>query len=130
MGKMIIEGHEFEPLSLDDALEGRHGQIIQGIMNSLLADDDAVATCFVNTYDFDIADEGWNPEAWHEFLDEREALKERFGADVVDLVVEVCDDFDPRDENTWPDDEIAATFFDHFTRLFGVDREAPEFWEV
>lgn len=126
----MIGGREVEPLSLDDALEGRHGQIIQGMVDSLLCFDGEIATCFVNTTDFNVSDGGWNPDAWHEFLDELETLEERFGADVVDLVVEVCDDFDPRDENTWPDDEIAATFFDHFTRLFGVDREAPEFWEV
>lgn len=119
---MIVNGREIEPLSLDDALEGRYGQIIMGMVNSLLCFDGEIATCFVNTTDFDVADGGWNPEAWSEFLAELKTLEERFGADVVGLVVEVCDGFVPRDENTWPDDEIAATFYDDFTKLFGVDR--------
>lgn len=126
----MIGGREIEPLSLDDALNGCYGQIIMGIVDSLLADDGDVATCFVNTTDFDVSDGGWNPEAWHEFLDMWDVLAERFGADVVNLVVEVDAGFDPTDEATWPDDGIAATFFDQFTRLFGVDRQSPEFWEV
>lgn len=130
MGKMVVGGHEIEPLNVNDALNGCYGQIIMGMLDTLLADDDEVATCFVNTTDFDVSDGGWNPEAWFEFLDVLEELDERFGADVVGLVVEVCDGFDPTDENTWPDDGIAATFFDQFTRLFGVDRQSPEFWEV
>lgn len=122
----MIGGREAEPLSLDDALEGRHGQIIQGMVDSLLCSDGEIATCFVNTTDFNVSDGGWNPEAWSEFIDELETLEERFGADVVGLVVEVCDGFDPRDEATWPDDEIAATFYDEFTKLFGVDRATFE----
>lgn len=126
----MIGGRVIEPLSVNDALEGRYGQIIMGMMNSLLADDGEIATCFVNTTDFDVSDGGWNPGAWDEFIDVLEELDERFGADVVNLVVEVDAGFDPTDEATWPDDGIAATFFDQFTRLFGVDRQSPEFWEV
>ena len=122
MKKMIVGGREVTPLSLDDALNGLHGQIVQGMVNSLLADDADVATCFVNTYDFSVADGGWNLEAWREFLDALEGLEARFGKDVVYSVVDVQDGFDPTDDATWPDDDIVATFFDHFTRLFGVDR--------
>ena len=122
MKKMIVGGREVTPLSLDDALNGLHGQIVQGMVNSLLADDADVATCFVNTYDFSVADGGWNPAAWREFLDALEGLEARFGKDVVYSVVDVQDGFDPTDDATWPDDGIVATFFDHFTRLFGVDR--------
>lgn len=118
----MIGGREIEPLSLDDALNGCYGQIIMGIVDSLLADDGDVATCFVNTTDFDVSDGGWNPGAWDEFIDVLEELDERFGADVVGLVVEVDAGFDPTDEATWPDDGIAATFFDDFTKLFSVDR--------
>lgn len=117
----MVGGRVIEPLSLDDALNGCYGQIIMGIVDSLLADDGDVATCFVSTTDFDVSDGGW-PGAWDEFMDELSGLRERFGDDVVDLVVDVWDDFNPADEATWPDDEIAATFFDDFTKLFGVDR--------
>lgn len=120
----MVGGREITPLSLDDALTGKYGQIIAGMVDTLLADDAEVATCFVNTYDFNVADGGWNPEAWNEFLNELETLEEHFGADVVNLVVEVQDGFDPTDEATWPDDDIAATFYDNFTRLFGVDHAA------
>ena len=120
--KMIVGGREVTPLSLDDALNGLYGQIVQGMVNSLLADDADVATRFVNTYDFDVADGGWNPEAWREFLDVLDVLESRFGKDVVYSVVDVQDGFDPTDDATWPDDDIVATFYDDFTRLFGVDR--------
>ena len=122
----MIGGREFEPLSLDDALNGCCGQIIMGIVDSLLADDGDVATCFVNADDFDVSEDGWNPGAWYEFMDELSGLRERFGDDVVNLVVEVDAGFDPTDENTWPDDGIAATFYDDFTKLFGVDRATFE----
>ena len=119
---MIVGGHVIESLSVDDALQGRYGQIIMGMLDTLLADDDEIATCFVNTTDFDVSDGGWNPSAWDEFIDVLEELDERFGADVVNLVVEVDAGFGPTDEATWPDDGIAATFYDDFTKLFGVDR--------
>ena len=125
MKKMIVGGREVTPLSLDDALNGLYGQIVQGMVNSLLADDADVATCFVNTYDFSVADGGWNPEAWREFLDALEGLEARFGKDVVYSVVDVQDGFDPTDDATWPDDDIVATFYGDFLKLFDVsDLEA------
>lgn len=44
---------------------------------------------------------------------------------MVDNLIAVASGFDPTDEATWPDDGIAATFYEDFLKLFDTaDLEA------
>ena len=87
------------------------GQIMQGMVET---------GCFVKTEDF-VGEGAWHPEAWSEFLEDLDALRSRFGADMVDNLIAVVPGFDPTDEATWPADGIAATFYGDFLKLFDLE---------
>lgn len=98
------------------------GQIMQGMVETALVSENG--TWFVETEDF-VGEGAWHPEAWSEFLEDLDALRSRFGADLVDNLIVPVPGFDPTDEATWPDDGIAATFYRDFLNLFDVsDMEA------
>lgn len=98
------------------------GQIMQGMVETAACSENG--TWFVETEDF-VGEGAWHPEAWSEFLEDLDALRSRFGADLVDNLIAVVPGFDPTDEATWPDDGIAATFYGDFLNLFDVsDMEA------
>lgn len=99
------------------------GQIMQGMVETAVASE-YVFKWFVETEDF-VGEGAWHPEAWSEFLEDLDALRSRFGADLVDNLIVPVPGFDPTDEATWPDDGIAATFYEDFLKLFDVsDMEA------
>ena len=98
------------------------GQIMQGMVETAVLSENG--TWFVETEDF-VGEGAWHPEAWSEFLEDLDALRARFGADMVDNLIAVVPGFDPTDEATWPADGIAATFYGDFLKLFDVsDMEA------
>ena len=98
------------------------GQIVQGMVETAVVSENG--TWFVETGDF-VGEGAWHPEAWSEFLEDLTELRERFGAAMVDNLIAVVPGFDPTDEATWPDDDIAATFYGDFLNLFDVsDLEA------
>ena len=98
------------------------GQIMQGVVETAVVFDDD--TWFVEAEDF-VGEGAWRPEAWSEFLEDLDALRSLFGADLVDSLIVTVPGFDPTDEATWPDDGIAATFYRDFLNLFDVsDMEA------
>lgn len=98
------------------------GQIMQGMVETAVLSENG--TWFVETEDF-VGEGAWHPEAWSEFLEDLDALRARFGADLVDNLIVPASGFDPTDEATWPDDDIAATFYGDFLKLFDVsDMEA------
>ena len=98
------------------------GQIMQGMVETAVLSENG--TWFVETEDF-VGEGAWHPEAWSEFLEDLDALRSRFGADMVDTLIAVVPGFDPTDEATWPADGIAATFYGDFLKLFDVsDMEA------
>lgn len=98
------------------------GQIMQGMVETAVVSENG--TWFVETDDF-VGEGAWHPEAWSEFLDDLDALRSRFGADMVDNLIVSVPGFDPTDEATWPDDGIAATFYEDFLKLFDTaDLEA------
>lgn len=98
------------------------GQIMQGMVETAVVSENG--TWFVETEDF-VGEGAWHPEAWSEFLEDLDALRSWFGADMVDNLIAVVPGFDPTDEATWPDDGIAATFYGDFLKLFDTaDLEA------
>ena len=98
------------------------GQIMHGMVETAVVSENG--TWFVETEDF-VGEGAWHPEAWSEFLEDLDALRARFGADMVDNLIAVVPGFDPTDEATWPDDGIAATFYGDFLKLFDTaDLEA------
>lgn len=98
------------------------GQIMQGMVETAACSENG--TWFVETEDF-VGEGAWHPEAWSEFLEDLDALRSRFGADMVDDLIVPVPGFDPTDEATWPADGIAATFYGDFLNLFDVsDLEA------
>ena len=98
------------------------GQIMQGMVETAVLSENG--TWFVETEDF-VGEGAWRPEAWSEFLEDLDALRSRFGTDMVDNLIVPASGFDPTDEATWPADGIAATFYGDFLNLFDVsDLEA------
>lgn len=98
------------------------GQIMQGMVETAVVSENG--TWFVETEDF-VGEGAWHPEAWSEFLEDLDALRSRFGADMVDNLITVAPGFDPTNEATWPADGIAATFYGDFLKLFDTaDLEA------
>lgn len=98
------------------------GQIMQGMVETAVSSENS--TWFVEPEDF-MGEGAWRPEAWAEFLEDLEALRARYGADMVDNLIVPVSGFDPADEATWPDDGIAATFYGDFLKLFdAADLEA------
>ena len=94
------------------------GQIMQGMVETAVLSENG--TWFVETGDF-VGEGAWHPEAWSEFLEDLDALRSRFGADMVDNLIAVVSGFDPTDEATWPADGIAATFYGDFLKLFATE---------
>ena len=106
----------------DRVLPSECGQIVQGMVETAVVSENG--TWFVETEDF-VGEGAWRPEAWAEFLDDLDALRSRFGADMVDNLITVAPGFDPTKEATWPADGIAATFYGDFLKLFDTaDLEA------
>lgn len=106
----------------DRVLPSECGQIVQGMVETAVSSENS--TWFVETEDF-VGEGAWHPEAWAEFLEDLDALRSRFGADMVDNLIVPVPGFDPTDEATWPDDGIAATFYRDFLKLFDTaDLEA------
>lgn len=98
------------------------GQIMQGMVETAVVSENG--TWFVETEDF-VGEGSWHPEAWSEFLEDLDALRSRFGADMVDNLIVPAPGFDPTDEATWPADGIAVTFYGDFLKLFDTaDLEA------
>lgn len=106
----------------DRVLPSECGQIVQGMVETAVSSENS--TWFVETEDF-MGEGAWRPEAWAEFLEDLEALRSRFGAAKVDDLIVPAVGFDPTNEATWPDDDIAATFYGDFLKLFDTaDLEA------
>ena len=106
----------------DRVLPSECGQIVQGMVETAVVSENG--TWFVETEDF-MGEGAWHPEAWAEFLEDLDALRSRFGADMVDNLITVAPGFDPTNEATWPADGIAATFYGDFLKLFDTaDLEA------
>lgn len=99
----------------DRVLPAECGQIVQGMVETAVNSENG--TWFVEPEDF-VGEGAWRPEAWAEFLEDLEALRARYGADMVDNLIVPVSGFDPTDEATWPADGIAATFYGDFLKLF------------